>query len=189
MSLINDALRRASQSQQEKISGGPPLRPVEPKRGGGMGWILPAVIILLIAAAFFFIGMAMSKRKPSPVATTPEISPAQQVVTAPATAATAAVPVSAPASIPSPAISNVNEVAVISNSVPPPQPSPPPPPPPPQLKLQGIFYTPPQPSAIVNGKTVFVGDSVGDFTVKEITKNSVVLQNADGSEKKLTIGQ
>ena len=80
MSLINDALRRASQSQQEKISGGPPLRPVEPKRGGGTGWILPAVIILLIAAAFFFIGMAMSKRKPSPVATAPEISPTQQVV-------------------------------------------------------------------------------------------------------------
>jgi hypothetical protein len=41
----------------------------------------------------------------------------------------------------------------------------------------------------VNGKTVFLGDSVGDFTVKEITKNSVLLQNADGSEKKLTIGQ
>jgi hypothetical protein len=146
---------------------------------------LPAVIILLIAAAFFFIGMAMSKRKPSPVATAPEISPAQQVVTAPATATTAAVPVSAPASVPPPAISNVNEVAVISNSAPPP----PPPPPLPQLKLQGIFYTPPQPSAIVNGKTVFLGDSVGDFTVKEITKNSVLLQNLDGSEKKLTIGQ
>jgi hypothetical protein len=183
MSLINDALRRASQSQQEKISGGPPLRPVEPKRGGGTGWILPAVIILLIAAAFFFIGMAMSKRKPSPVATAPEISPTQQVDSVPPAA-----PVSMPATIPPPAVSNASEVAAVSNSAPPPQPSPPPPPPP-QLKLQGIFYTPPQPSAIVNGKTVFLGDSVGDFTVKEITKNSVLLQNADGSEKKLTIGQ
>jgi hypothetical protein len=183
MSLINDALKRARQSQQVNIPGGPPLRPVEPNPGGGMGWILLAVILLLVAASFF-IGMSLSKRKPAPSATAPEISPTQQITSVTADAISG-VPISAPApaSNAPPTVSINNQTAAISNSIP----EPPPPPPPP--KLQGIFFTPPNPSAIVNGKTVNVGDSVGDFTVKEISRNAVTLENADGSEKKLVIGQ
>jgi hypothetical protein len=184
MSLINDALKRARQSQQVNIPGGPPLRPVEPSSGGGMGWILLAVIILLLVAASFFIGMALSKRKPETVATAPEISQTQQVASVTA-AAISGVPISAPApasNAPS-SVSINNQTAAISNSIPQP------PPPPPQPKLQGIIFTPPKPWAIVNGKTVYVGDSVGDFTVKEISRNAVTLENADGSEKKLLIGQ
>jgi hypothetical protein len=181
MSLINDALKRARQSQQVNIPGGPPLRPVEPNPGGGMGWILLAVIILLVAASFF-IGMSLSKRKPAPSATAPEISPTQQIASVTAEA-TAGVPISAPASNAPSAVSINNQTASISNSIPEP------PPQPPQPKLQGIIFTPPKPWAIVNNKTVYVGDSVGDFTVKEISRNAVTLENADGSEKKLVIGQ
>ena len=86
MSLINDALKRARQSQQVNIPGGPPLRPVEPKSGGGMGWILLVVIIVLLVAASFFIGMSLSKRKPETVAIAPEISPTQQIASVTATA-------------------------------------------------------------------------------------------------------
>jgi hypothetical protein len=183
MSLINDALKRARQSQQVNIPGGPPLRPVEPKSGGGMGWILLAVIILLVAASFF-IGMSLSKRKPEMVATAPEISSPQEVASVTATAVSG-VPTSAPApaSNAPPSVSINTQTAAISNS------TPQPPPQPPQPKLQGIIFTPPKPWAIVNSKTVYVGDSVGDFTVKEISRNAVTLENADGSEKKLVIGQ
>ncbi|HEY1717942.1 MAG TPA: hypothetical protein VGH42_06560 [Verrucomicrobiae bacterium] len=177
MSLINDALKRARQSQQKNPPGGPPLFPVEIKTRGGIGWFLPTVIVALVVAAGIFIVMALARRTPpSPVAVAPEISVTQQIGS-----------VSVPPSNPPAAVSTTNGAstneAPISNSVPPP------PPPPPEPKLQGIIYDPAKPWAIVNGKTVYVGDHVGDFRVKEITKNSVTLQNADGSEKTLVMGE
>ena len=66
-----------------------------------------------------------------------------------------------------------------------PPPTPPPPPPPPEPKLQGIVYTATQPWAIVDGKTVHVGDRLGEFRVKEISQHNVTLEKADGSQKKL----
>ncbi len=49
---------------------------------------------------------------------------------------------------------------------------------PPKPKLQGIFYNPSRPSAVVNGKTVYLGGSVGEFRVLAIRPESVVLGNA-----------
>jgi cytoskeletal protein RodZ len=176
MSLINDALKRARQSQQKNPPGGPPLFPVEIRTRGGIGWFLPTVIVALVVAAGIFIALAMTKRTPPPSATAPAISATQQIES-----------VSVPPSNPPAAVSTTNEASTnessISNSVPPP------PPPPPEPKLQGIIYDPAKPWAIVSGKTVYVGDHVGDFRVKEITKNSVTLQNADGSEKTLVMGE
>jgi hypothetical protein len=182
MSLINDALKRARQSQQVNIPGGPPLRPVEPNPGGGQGWILPAVIILFLVAAAFFIGMAMSKRKSAPASAATVTAPTQQVASVTA-AAISGIPISPTASNAPASVSSNNETAAFSNSIPPP------PPPPPEPKLQGIIFSPPKSWAIVNGKTVYVGDSVGNFSVVEITKNTVTLLDVDGSEKKLMIGQ
>jgi len=56
-------------------------------------------------------------------------------------------------------------------------------------KVQGIIYNAANPEAIVNGKTVGVGDRVGNFSVKQILKDGVVFQRPDGSEKKLAIGE
>lgn len=53
------------------------------------------------------------------------------------------------------------------------------------LKLQGVFCTPPKSSAIINGQTVFVGDTVGGAKVTAITSEGVTL-NFGGVEETLT---
>ena len=54
------------------------------------------------------------------------------------------------------------------------------------FKLQGIFYRPASPSAVVNTKTVFVGDRIANARVKAIDKQSVTLEVA-GETKVLTL--
>src|ERR1035437_2005991 len=80
--------------------------------------------------------------------------------------------------------------------VPPPPVVPPPPPakssipvnPPAAPKLQGIFYSAAAPTAIVDGKTVGVGDQFRQYRVKEITKQTVTLVGPDGKAVKIGIG-
>ena len=160
MSLINDALKRARESQQKSpASGAPPLPPVESPARGGTGWILAAAAILFLAAACLFIGPVLFGHKVSPVAAakTPEIP-------APATNA-----------LPPPATNtNPPTVAGAVEQLP---------------KVQGIIFNAARPLAIVNGQTVNVGDRVGDLQVKQILKNSVIFQRPDGSLKTLEIGE
>ena len=48
-------------------------------------------------------------------------------------------------------------------------------------KLQGIFYTVANPSAIINGRTVFTGDRlVGGYRVERISPKSVTLLSPEG---------
>jgi hypothetical protein len=163
MSLINDALKRARQSQVNPPSaGGPPLRPVEPRNNSSLAWLLPAIIIFLIVVAIFFIGLAMANRTVTKIVNAPEpVVTATQPVGA----------VSAPAPRPVPQL----EPAVAIEPTP--------------LKVQGIAYDPAKPWAIINGKTVFTGDSIGDFHVKAISKYNVTLTGADGKEKIITLGE
>ena len=168
MSLINDALKRARDTQQTgPPSGAPPLPPVEPPARGGNSWILALAAVLFLAAAGLFIGMALfqTKTPPAAVAQAPKVSAPQTV---------ASVPVSAPASnvLSAPPGASTQPAAV------------------PELwpKVQGIIYNAANPEAIVNGKTVGVGDRVGNFSVKQILKDGVIFQRPDGSEKKLAIG-
>jgi len=49
------------------------------------------------------------------------------------------------------------------------------PPKPPPLKLQGVVFDPKRPSAVINGRTVFVGDRVREMRVAAITVNSAIL--------------
>jgi hypothetical protein len=55
-------------------------------------------------------------------------------------------------------------------------------------KLQGIFYSPTTPTAIIDGLTVRPGDHFRQFHVGEITRNSVTLTKADGSAIRLGMG-
>jgi hypothetical protein len=168
MSLINDALKRAKKAQQTQPplppAGAPPLPPVESESRGGLGWLL--LIILLVAVGCFFIGLAFSTHKP-PVDTKPLIAQTQ-VALAPA------VPVP-PKPDPPP---QTNVVAVA-----PPRPAPPP------LQLQGILLGSGTPQAIVNGQTVYAGDSVNGFRVQFISKNNVLFVASDGTEKTLMLGK
>jgi hypothetical protein len=41
----------------------------------------------------------------------------------------------------------------------------------------------------VNGKSLGVGDSIGEFRVKAISSTSIQLQRPDGSQKTLKVGE
>jgi len=177
MSQINEALKRAQQSQKQPPSGAPPvvppMPPVEPKSRGSAGWI-----VLLVAVACFFIGMAMATHKPA-AETKPALAQIQtQEVQVPAAPPIAPKPIPPP---PPPATSPV-AVAAIPATVPAK-------PAPPALTLQGILMGSGKPQAIVNGQTVYVGDSVGGFRVQLISKRNVSLVAPDGSQKTLTLGE
>ena len=47
-----------------------------------------------------------------------------------------------------------------------------------QLKVQGIFYRERDPSAIINGQTVTVGDRIGTAKVVAIERQSVTVEIA-----------
>jgi hypothetical protein len=154
MSLINDALKQASQSRpQNPPAAPPPLLPIESAAPGGGRWLAPVLIILLLAAAGIFIGLSRSKYAP-PVASTPPIVATQQVALA--------------AAVVPPVVTNAppgtNIVAVVPAR-------------PPEPKLQGILYDARRPCAIVSGQTVFVGDQVAEFRVTAISHDNVTLQS------------
>jgi hypothetical protein len=160
MSLINDALKQARQSQQpnQPPSGQQPLRPVELEPRRAADWLLPLSVIALAGVAAYFIGLALARHKPSTSAKAPVISVKQPAIAAVATN-------SPPAS---------NSLAAIVPAVS-------------EMKLQGVVSGA-KSWAIVDGKTVFVGDSVGGFRVKEIAPNSITLESPDGSLQKLGLG-
>jgi hypothetical protein len=81
-------------------------------------------------------------------------------------------------------------VAAVSLPVAQPPPVAPPPPlnPPDAPKLQAIFYMPKDLSAIIDGKTVRVGDQSGTYRVKEISKYTVTLVGTDKKEIRIGMG-
>jgi hypothetical protein len=59
----------------------------------------------------------------------------------------------------------------------------------PAFRLQGIIYDPVRPRAIVDGQTVHAGSSVGGFRVKEISRDTLILEGTNGSRKELVLGR
>lgn len=210
MSLINDALRRARDAQQQAppaSAGNLPFHPVEPARQGagrglGLGLLVGLAIVALLV--LFFAWHSAQRRnltRPLEVKAHPAYSP--HAATAPREApapaqATATTPVPAtlpksseqpvppPAPVPAaaPAIA-ANPTAAPTNAVParsqanatsnaavavaPPRPKPAP------LRLQAIVFNPKRPSAMINGKMLFLGDKLGDLRVMGIDQESATL--------------
>lgn len=192
MSLINDALKRAKEAQEVNPTPPPPLPfraadPV-PQRKSPLPMILSCVVVGVFLMGGLLVAMALVKRASAPqLVTATQLSDAAQpspvmevnpVSDTPIAASVAAAEVpSAPTpdsfaeaeATPDPVIATVNE-SVVAVPIETPQP--------PALKLQGIFYNPDRPSAIVNGKTVFLGNSVGELRVLAITREAVTLGSA-----------
>ena len=172
MSLINDALKRARQAQQKNEStGGPPLMPVEPESPGLIAWLLPGAVIFLIVAAIFVIGLAMARHTVTTIVSAPNPDPpTQELAVATAPVVPPAPPSPSPSSLLPPPVTNV-EVAA-----------------PPLPRLQGIVLDTQRPWAIVDGQTVFTGDRVNGFHVKEISKFTVTLTDAGGKLQTIHLG-
>ena len=212
MSLINDALKRAKEAQinapRPTISG-LPLRPAEPAPGHRrrIGLMLPAAALLAITLAALFgwrlflkgnPAHPQSHISPSP-ASDPAGRPAEELVAkaaqAPAVADAQPQPASAlPADAePSAAASGSSISASAPGALPPGTTAPsapetPPAPKPAPLKLQGILFDPAHPAAMISGRTLFIGDKLGEWRVVAISQESATLANA-GQTNLLTLPQ
>jgi hypothetical protein len=183
MSLINDALKKARQAQANAPvrESAPQLRSPaadHPVRTGP-SLVLPALIIvvLLLGGGLVWFGLgartnaAREAARNAPAMTSAPVpavaSTLQPVVPAPrpvdsatqSVAATIVVPTSPPVGI---------QPAVIATPTPAQAP-------PKSPALNGIFFNPARPTAVVNNKLVSPGSRVGEYTVMAITQTSVTL--------------
>ena len=177
MSLINEALKRAKQAQQQKPPETPPMqfRPVEPgqqPKKGNLGIWIGVALIALLAIGFIFRQMSRDNGSNSPKeAKAREIVPANPVPHEPIAPP---VPTNAP-------VANVSEPgtnAPVVDEVPS-KPAP---------KLQAVVFDPKRPSAIISGKSLFVGDKWNDLRVVKITRESATLVGA-GQTNLLVLGE
>lgn len=191
MSLINDALKRATQTQPP--GSVPPAIIKEPMLPAGSAQSAPGlpvyfvpVLLFVISGACFFLwkgwqttgqnqnqaanAMTVKARESAP----PEVAPDENIaIPANRNFSVEDDPVSVPAAAPAPTV----PAAPVEEPAKPAAPS---------FRLQGIFYRPSNPSAVVNNKTVFLGDSVGNSRVKAIDRQSVTLER-DGATQVLTL--
>jgi hypothetical protein len=200
MSLINDALRRAKEAQQ-KTSPPPapelPFRPVEPAQQcarRGLGLLLPAalaaVALLVLLSAWVW---AHPRGTATPIEVNARTAPAPQVTTPGSGRPAQPAPLQAPATAAAPTAPLAPSLAANATSTPADEPlagskateatnapalTPPAPPKPAPLRLQAIIYNPSRPSAMISGRTLFVGDRVGDLRVVFIDKDSATLVGA-----------
>lgn len=161
MSLINDALKRARQAPPRSTpSTVPPLQPAAEEPSPMRVWLIPVGVVVMIVVGIFAIAFTSSRHTVKVIATTPvEETDTNQTI-----------------------------AEVIATVVPTPEPPPTPLNQPEMPKLQGIFYSPTKPTAIVEGKIVGPGDQFRQYRVKEIGKYTVTLVGPDKKEIKLGMG-
>jgi hypothetical protein len=196
MSLINDALKRAKQAHKDNPPppADLPFRPPDPSQPRSSGPPLALIIgaVILVGLAGLLAMLALQKRvvanarqadsaqsqtitpgavtadpvsaeQPTPLMAQPKSA---TVVLSPATVEPPALSDAAP-STPSP--DGTTNATVAAADTAPPKPAAP--------RLQGIFYRPARPSAVINGKNVFIGSRVGDFQVLAITQETVTISS------------
>ncbi len=176
MSMINDALKQAKQTQQENPPPTPPLqfRPAEPGQPNHarapLLFVSLALALILVVALGGMLVWLVSQNAAN------ELRVAARSANEPSTAVTAAAKPAIAAPLPPalppatlPVEPGTNTLPVSATAEPPQTLAP---------KLQGISFHPTRPLAVVNGKTVVIGDRVGGFRVLAITRGSVTLGSA-----------
>jgi hypothetical protein len=176
MSLINEALKRA---RQAPVAPAPELhfRPVEPVPTARrtVGVLLPAVLAVIALLTLVLVWQVAQrsssndqKLSVAPVAepnpTAAAQFPTDSAQPQPAKPAALGLAPSAP-----------DNAALAATATNPPAVVEPPPPAPPPLKLQGVVFNPKRPSALISGRTLFIGDRIRDFRVVAISPNSATL--------------
>ena len=189
MSLINDALKRASEvpPPPPPVETIPPLRPAEHKSTVGWPTVVISVILLFVVAMggwFVFKGLQAGQQlSADPLLVYSRETKSEE----PAPSEQAQVqPILAPEPLPAvelakaqPGKSEGAPTNTAQTAVDPLSPAP-------VFKLQGIFFRPTKPSALVNSKTVFVGDKIAKAKILAIGRESVTLEY-QGETKVLTL--
>ena len=186
MSLINEALKRARDAQQQAPPPprSPPPHPAEPAGalGRGLGLLLP-VSLAILALLGLLLSWQLARRGVSKPAVEPPAAAAPN---------TAAQPAPGPEGKSLPPTAGP-QVSTNANAVSAPVPAPPetlastaPPPEPPRaitppapLRLQAIVFNPTQPWVMIGGKTLFLGDTISGLRIASITATSVTLVSPD----------
>ena len=196
MSLINDALKRATQTQPATNPApaiGQPMEPAPPHRAVGIPNYFTPVLLFVICGSFWFIFKGWDAARQTSVAQIlapqPVVAQAREIVAdepediPPTNSAELPIPQNRQFALndgptPMPAVSiqppqvatakppqSDGVLPVSAREVPAAN----------RFRLQGIFYRPSSPSAVINSKTVYVGDTIADAKVKSIDQRSVVL--------------
>lgn len=198
MSLINDALKRATQQKKGPIpEGGPVLQPVTEKSNTGKKVIFLLLVVLVLGGGGYagwtwWKGRSESAAAAPPstnkttvaktdtaknpierAAATLETAAARGADPAPETKTTAATPATPPAA------DTTAKAAAPVTPVPAPYT---------ELRVQGIFFRLKDPTAIINGKTVRPGDEIDGSKVVKIERTSVKVER-DGQPKDLFLKQ
>ena len=186
MSLINDALRQAKAAQPKNAgqAEGPALRPVERnhRSSGGLGLLLPGLILVILALAGillwqWFHGKADLQVRARTVAQPLTVNPAMETniptsIVPPLLADKTPQPVQAEP-LKTPASTVTNEVPVVKKS--------------PAFKLQSVFYTAKNPSVVINGKMLFLGDHWNEARVIAIEPEAATIVTTDGHTNRLEL--
>lgn len=191
MSLINDALKRATHAQPAATPAAEPetpMQPVTPRQAGGLPvFFTPVVLCMVSGACWFFIkGFDLRQQvglEPDVIKVyareAPELassSGGERPIPEGRQFALNDAPTPPVASSSSAVSENEAVAAAPVDETPVPV----------SFRLQGIFYRPGNSSAVVNSKTVFVGDKVSNAKIKAIDKQSVTIELA-GETKVLTL--
>lgn len=161
MSLINDALKRAAQKPASLPSASElsaSLRPVEERAHHFPVAPLLIVLVPIIGLGIWFLAKGLRMHEAPTLAPTPVAArEPEPVAPAPVVVVQVTNPTPAPAS-------------------------------PPQTvyKLQAIYWRPSKPSAVVNGKIVYVGDRIKHAQVTAIDQDSVTMK-VDGESDPLVL--
>ena len=171
MSLINDALKRADeQHRQSDVAAPPPIKPLQPVPATkSRAWVpvvgMMVVLLMVLALAAWFLSKwweAQKLKAKKPV-------PQQVVVEVPKPKPPEEPP--PPPTNPPPAVVEAPPPVVKTNVT---------------FKLQGVFIRTDKSSALINGKTVFVGDKLFDANVVSISADRVMLEE-DGQTNVLVL--
>jgi hypothetical protein len=181
MSKLNDALKRASQTDRERqrpVAARANIEPAADPRGKSLAKAMVAGSVLALGLALWFFWQlfsasyphAVANVEPAPIAA-PKPAPTPvvraEVPTPPVVIPTPA-PVVAPAPTPVAAPAPAPVVAAPAKPVEPAWPA--------NLKLTGIFFRKTNPLALLNGKTVGVGDEIDGIRVAKIESDRVTLE-------------
>lgn len=214
MSLINEAIKKANQANKDKSaestrSASPGStsgmksagRSSSPPSGSMTGMFIVAGVVIFVLLGGFLLVLGMKNRTATPAQSVENV---QAVVVPDATASAQMRASKAPSNIstdskadPVVVHSSIDDVMREANphlaeqieepiEEPAPQPKPAGPPEFPPLKLQGIFYRLNNPSVIVNGKTLWMNQSISDVKVIKIERSAVTVE-FDGRTKVLRL--
>jgi hypothetical protein len=195
MSLINDALKRASQSDRNRPRQAAVPAAMEPAAGANrspLPLVLAAGVVVALALAGWFFWQwwiashhATAANPPAPAQAVIAAAPPPPPAPPPAQVETPAVPVAKTEKPPGAAekAADAAPAAAPAAAAPPAEK-----PWPVELTLKAIFYSKAAPRALVNGRMVAPGDQFDGVTVTQIESNRVVVE-WNGQSKELLMGQ